>query len=236
MNARHADILRFVDSFGQLDSKQIQALLFGDAGSETSFRRAQKALVAEKYLIRMGQRSVVGHGRGTGPAVYQLGANGWLFLGKRGKYSRPRFSAVSEHRLKVADAFVQLCEQEDAGAIKIRGYYTEPDTHMKLAGVTVRPDFFADIELIATSEQLRLWIEVDRDKENRPEIERKIRDYVAVYRGVTKAEIDPVPEVLFLADTDLGLVNLKNYMHGKLGEYEHLFTVDHIEGYAARLK
>jgi hypothetical protein len=178
---------------------------------------------------------VMGDGKGSGAAVYQLGANGWLFLAKRGKF-RPRFTAVSEHRLKVADAFAQLCEQEDAGLIKIRGYYTEPDTHMKLAGVTVRPDFFVDLELVTTSEQLRLWIEVDRDKENRPDIEKKLRDYVAVYRGVTKAEIDPVPEVLFLADTDLGLMNLKNYMHGKLGEYEHLFKLDHIEGFAARLE
>ncbi|MDR6794708.1 hypothetical protein J2X12_004144 [Pseudarthrobacter oxydans] len=136
----------------------------------------------------------------------------------------------------MADAFAELCKREDKGEIKVRGYYTEPDSHMKIAGVTVRPDFFADLELVATSEQLRLWIEVDRDKENRPEIERKLRDYVAVYTGVTKDEIDPVPAVLFLADTDLGLVNLENYMHGKLGEYEHLFSVDHIEGFADRLK
>lgn len=235
LTSRDASILDSLDRFGQLSSAHIWQQHFPGLKSKTSWDQVCTRLIDGKYIIRMGRRMLMGDSKGSAPAVYQLGPNGWLFLGKRGKF-RPRFTAVSEHRLKVADAFAQLCEQEDAGAIKIRGYYTEPDTHMKLAGVTVRPDFFADIELIATSEQLRLWIEVDRDKENRPEIERKLRDYVAVYRGVTKAEIDPVPEVLFLADTDLGLMNLKNYMHGKLGEYEHLFKLDHIEGFAKRLE
>ena len=235
LTSRDDSLLQSLDRFGQLDSGHIWDLHFSDCKSKTSWDQVAKRLMKGKYIVRMGRRMVLGDGAGSGKAVYQLGATGWQWLNKRGVY-RARFTSVSEHRLKVADAFSELCKREDMGEIKIRGYYTEPDSHMQLAGVTVRPDLFVDLELVATSEQLRLWIEIDRDKENRPQIERKLRDYVSVYRGVTKAEMDPVPAVLFLADTEIGLTNLKNYMHGNLGEFEELITVDHIDGFAERLK
>ncbi|MEW1951065.1 replication-relaxation family protein [Pseudarthrobacter sp902506025] len=235
MVSKHADILRSVDRFGQLSSAHIQQLYFPTAKSRTSFARPAKQLVEEGFLVRMGQRQVRGHGKGSGPAVYQLGVAGWHYLGKRGKF-RPRFTAVSEHRLRVADVFAQLCEREDRGEIKVQGYYCEPDTHRPLAGVTVRPDFFVELELTDKSELVSLWIEVDRDNESRLEIEKKIREYVAVFDGVRPGEIETVPSVLFLAETDIGLRNLQGYMHGKLGAYEHMFELMHIEGFADKVK
>lgn len=235
INARHEDILHSLDRFGQLDSRHIQQLHFPTAKSRTSFARAQERLVDDKFIVRMGQRAVSGAGKGSGPAVYQLGAVGWQYLGKRGKF-RPRFTAISEHRLRVADVFAQLCDREDRGEIKIRGYYCEPDTHMRLAGVTVRPDFFVELELTDKSEVVVLWIEVDRDNESRIEIEKKLREYVAVFDGVQPGEIETVPSVLFLAETDIGLRNLEGYMHGKLGAYEHMFELMHIAGFADKIK
>ena len=235
LTGNHAEIIRSLDRFGQLDSHHIRRLHFPTAKSRTSFARAQAQLVRDKFIVRMGQRTVQGDGKGSGPAVYQLGVNGWQYLGKRGKF-RPRFTAISEHRLRVADVFQQLCEREDRGEIKIRGYYCEPDTHMRLAGVTVRPDFYVELELLEESELLSYWIEVDRDNESRQEIEKKLREYVAVFDGVTADEIEVVPRVLFVAETDIGLRNLQGYMHGKLGEYGHMFELMHIEGFADKLK
>ncbi|WP_160665108.1 replication-relaxation family protein [Pseudarthrobacter sp. ATCC 49987] len=235
LSNRDADILHSLDRFGQLSAGHIWQLHFSVLKSKTSWDNVAKRLVRDKFIVRMGRRQVQGDGKGSGPAVYQLGAVGWQYLGKRGKF-RPRFTAISEHRLRVADVFAQLCEREDRGEIKIRGYYCEPDTHMRLAGVTVRPDFFVELELTDKSELVSLWIEVDRDNESRIEIEKKIREYIAVFDGVRPGEIETVPSVLFLAETDIGLRNLQGYMHGKLGAYEHMFELMHIEGFANKVK
>ena len=233
---RDADILHSLDRFGQLTTGHIRRLHFPDNKSNTSLDRVAARLVRDKFITRMGRRQVQGDGKGSGQAVYQLGAVGWQYLGKRGKF-RPRFTAISEHRLRVADVFQQLCEREDRGEIKIRGYYCEPDTHMRLAGVTVRPDFYVEYDPVdATDETRALWIEVDRDNESRVEIEKKIREYLSVFDGVTEEDIDIVPRVLFVAETDIGLRNLQGYMHGKLGEYGHMFELMHIDGFANRLE
>lgn len=236
LTARDASILHSLDRFGQLDAGHIWRLHFPGLKSRTSWDQVSQRLLKDKYIARMGRRMVMGDGSGSGKSVFQLGAEGWRFLGKRGVF-RPRFTAVSEHRLKIADAFMELCAEEDAGRIKIRGYYTEPDTHMKLAGVTVRPDFYVDIELIAASEQHRYWLEIDRDNESRTEIERKARDYVAVYDGWREVRevLDPIPRVLFLSDTEIGRNNLEGYLKGRRGAYEGMITVDDLQGWAGRI-
>lgn len=218
-----------------LTSGQIWRFHFAGVQSKTSLDRVLARLVRDKLIARLGRRQVLGDGAGSGQAVYQLAANGWLYIGHRGKFS-PRFRAISEHRLRVADAFAQLCDREDAGEIKVRGYHTEPDTHRRLAGVTVRPDFYIEVELIEAGEVAYMWLEIDRDNEGRAQIEKKAREYVAVYEGATPAEIEVIPTVLFLVENELSRRTLEGYLHGKTGAYSHMFGVDMLDGFANRLK
>ena len=236
LTQRDADILHSLDHFGQLDSGHIWDLHFHGLKSKKSWDQVSSRLTRDRFIVKLGRRMVMGDGAGSGKAVYQLGAEGARFLGRRGAF-RLRFSAVSEHRLKVADAFTELRALEHAGMIKLLGYLCEPDSHMRLAGVTVRPDLFVDFQDIGRGVQIRLWLEIDRDKENRPQIEAKIRDYVHVFDDwqTVREVLDPIPRVVFLADSEIGRHNLLGYLKGKTGDWPDLFVVDDLAGWAARL-
>lgn len=234
LTTRDADLLHSLDRFGQLDSGQIWTAHFPGLKSKKSWEDVYTRLERQKFIARMGRRMLRGDAKGSAPLVWQLDVEGLRFLGKRGTLRR-RYAAVSEHRLRVADAFLSLCAEEDAGKLKILGYFTEPDCHMKLAGVTVRPDLYVVIR-IGEEEPIALWLEIDRDKENRPEIQRKVRDYMTVLKAwqEVQKELGYVPNVLFLADTEIGRFNLESYLRNKTEGFESYFGVDDLDGWAGR--
>lgn len=232
---RDARILHSLDRFGQLDAGHIWQLHFTGLKSRTSWDQVVGRLLDGKYLHRLGSRNA--KGQGSGKMVYQLGVEGQRYVRKRAT-NRPRFSAVYEHRLAIADVYVELMAEEATGRITLLSYFTEPDCHMSLAGVTVRPDFYAVIRNNETGRQGALWVEVDRDKENRPEIERKVGDYVAVLADWenTQKALGTLPSVLFLADTEVGRNNLMSYLRSVDEAYKAYFLVDDLKGWATRLK
>lgn len=246
LSFRDASLLEFLDHVGQLDSNQIWQLLFAECKSKTSWNQVSKRLVRDKFIMYMGQRPVEKTLRGSGPAVYQLGPTGWQFLGKGGVF-RPRFTSIDKHCLKIGDVFAQFREQEDLGNLKILGYSTEPNSHNKIAGVTLRTDLYVEVMLTGSDEPLHIMIEVDRNTENKTQIQRKVADYITMLDWATKDEIEREPHVVFLTESDIGVSNLNRYMYGKLRgkrifpgkteprDWSHLITVGLVEGFAARL-
>lgn len=239
ITSRDLDILHSLDRFGQLDSGHLWMLHFQGLKDTRSLEHVRKRLVAHKLIAKLGRRAVAAGGAGSGKEVYQLGPEGARILGKRGAF-RPRYSAVREHSMQVGDAWAELCRAEEAGRLKVLGYLTEPDCHMKLAGVTVRPDLYVD--LLLDGEQLRYFVEVDRDKENRGDIERKVRDYVAVFDNWQEVRevLDPLPRVLFLSGSDIGRHNLASYLKGRTKaqsqDWADMFLIDDPSGWADRIQ
>ncbi|RAN77994.1 hypothetical protein B5P43_18355 [Bacillus sp. SRB_336] len=229
MTTRDAAIIQAVDQFGQLTSGHIWHCYF-DNTNKNSMDRVLKRLVGLKLLSRVERRLVGGNGGGSGQYVYQLGAAGHDFLGKRGKYVPPH-RTVKQHMLEIADAYSEFVTAEEAGTIRILSFLTEPSTHMDVAGTKVRPDLFIEYELIAKGEGRSYWVEVDRGFESLPVIADMVKRYVHVFKYATKRDMERVPAVVFLVPDDRRKRSIESVIRRESEEFDYMFSVLVTDGF-----
>src|SRR6266852_3271526 len=126
LSARDRLIIQLVGQHKQLAARHLAALAFGLPHTHTSVKRVLARLVDQRYLARI-PRLVGGDGGGSAQYVYQLGRQGYRFLGRDGRYIPAR--AVNEHTLAIADCRVLLSTTEPAKTLTILAFETEPTCH-----------------------------------------------------------------------------------------------------------
>lgn len=223
LTARDVAIIESVNRFGQLSSGHVWRFHF-DNTNRNSLDRVLRRLTALKLLARIERRMVGGDRGGSGQYVYQLGAMGHDYLGKRGKFA-PAHRTVKRHILEIADAFADFRDAERAGDVKILSYLTEPDSHMEIVGVTVRPDLFIEVELIGRGEGVSLWLEIDRGFEGPGVIAAKVSGYVQIMANATSGDIETVPAIVFVVPDALRQRTIQSVLNREAGEWLGLFSV-----------
>lgn len=223
MHDRDRQITLLIGQFGQLTSGQIKKLLFHDLASSTPTYRALERLTARKYLARIERRMVGGNGAGSGQYVYQLGSKGWELCKREGRYWP--FRSVNYHTLAIGDAYVALRELERTGAIHIEGFMTEPDTWQTIGGAKLLPDMYIELAIQARHQNLSLWVEMDLGTERAKQIKDKLARYWHAFQHATTRDLEIFPAILFLAQDDDRVKELKWLIGRGNAEATSLFMV-----------
>lgn len=221
-------IVLSVARFKQLTPAHLKQLHF-TATTWTPLYRALERLVDRKYLARIEKRPVGGTGAGSGATVYQLGTNGWKFVGREGKYWPYR--AISLHTLAIADMHMELLKKEAEGAFTLDVFETEPETWREVAGVDLRPDEF--VRLIDREGRAHsLWLEIDMGTERASKIKEKLAAYWHAYRNSDREELRVFPRVVFIAPDEMRARELRYIIKSGKEEAQALFTVCTFEDFS----
>lgn len=219
-----------VARFHQLSARQVQSLLFSSHSSQTPCDRALRRLVDENYLARVERRLVGGRQGGSGQYVYQLGRRGFFLMGD-GRFEPRR--TINFHALAVADTYLKLREFEAVGQLTIEGFSTEPDCHVDIAGIQVKPDLFAD--LVIGDQRVWLWFEVDLGTESQKQVRAKLDVYRRAYDVVDVAEWQVFPQVWWIAVDDERAKELRWLIAQGKPDDPQLFRVTTLDQLAAIL-
>lgn len=196
---RDMQVVGLVARFGAMTARQIRVVFFAANRSGTPCDRVLARLLERDYLARYKWRYQPAARAGAAEYVYQLGANGWRFIGYSGKYKK--LEAFDRHQLAIGDLFAQLVRFEHAGLLEVLEYETEPNNWTRFGHVEVRPDLFARIR---TGEGVgRFWFEVDLGSEHVRQIREKIARYRHAYEQADGESEDwrVFPQVVFVAQT-----------------------------------
>lgn len=223
MHDRDRQILLTVARFGQASAGQLRSLHFADVSSVTPLRRALKRLVAHRLLAVIERRMVGGSGAGSGQYVYQLGAAGWTFTGRPGRYYPLRM--VNYHTLAIVDAYVEVMYLQHEGKILINTATSEPDSWMTIAGADLRPDLYLEMTQDFTARRYYLWLEVDMGTERQKAIKDKLARYWHAYQHATDVELPAFPLVVFIAPDDGRARELRSIVEKGSEEAQRLFIV-----------
>lgn len=192
-SSRDTAIIRHADYFKQLATSHILALAFHGAQSRTSADRVLKRLVDDKYLAKVERRRSIGGARGgSGEYVYMLGPQGWALCKREGRWHR---LAIDYHALAIADVYVKLTQAHRAGVVELAGFTPEPECHVSVQGVELKPDIYVELARPGTGRTLRAWLEIDLGTERQARIAEKLDRYV---RAFESGQVDPFPRVVFL--------------------------------------
>jgi hypothetical protein len=130
-----------------------------------------------------------------------------------------------EHSLAVADVVVILRQLERQGLV-IHAVQTEPDCHIRLGGVDLKPDLYIDMD--SRGRRMRIFLEADMATQGRKRIMQKFGLYIAARGRLSEAEYqawNPWPTVLFIAVDEERRREL-NYLLRDVGEDDRrMFTV-----------
>jgi hypothetical protein len=209
LSDRDLAILRNVDAFRLLTTRQIEAFHFHDHATTLtgarSARRVLERLTRDRVLVRL-ERRIGGVRAGSASYIYAVGPAGHRILhdDSSRRWREPSETFVT-HTLTVADLVIALTQRDRAGEAELVEYGTEPgcwrDFPRPMAGTqTLKPDL---VVVTATEEsELRWFVEIDLATESGPAIVRKCRTYHAYWQsGIEQDRHDVFPKVLWVADT-----------------------------------
>lgn len=177
---RDRAILQLIARFKQATSRQVHELLFPTLSSYTPCNRALRRLTEQQYLVRVERRIAGGDRGGSGQYVYALGRRGYYEYFESG-YSPAR--TVSHHSLAILDCFVTIRQLERLGVFELVVVSTEPDCHVSVGGVLLKPDLY--VELRMGGETYKMWFEVDLGTESQKQLLGKLE---AVIRAFNEAD------------------------------------------------
>lgn len=193
LEGRDLQIVRLVSHFGQVASRHVHEIVFPENASYTPSNRALRRLTEQGWLARIDIRLVGGRQGGSGQYVYQLGRRGY-YLNNTGRYVPAK--AVRLHTIAIVDTFVELLRLHRAGRIVIEGFSTEPDCHVVVGGVQLKPDMF--VELQRPDDRLKLWFEVDLGTEAQRQLKGKLEAYYRAWCEADDSEWPVFPRVLWV--------------------------------------
>lgn len=199
ISPRDGRIVRLAGRFGQVSTNQIRMLEFSQNKAKSRTNDVLARLVQSGLLRKVEpRRTVGGWAGGSGQYVYQVGAKGWQYLRRDGKYSPMR--SIDMHGLAIVDTYVTTVGLERSGAIRINEVLSEPECHQIVAGVLITPDLYINADLLATQTRRRVWVEVDMGTERRKQITDKLARYRHAYRAwADERPGQPFPRVVFVA-------------------------------------
>lgn len=198
ISPRDDRILRLVGRFGLVTSEQIRSIEFAENRSKSPSSAVLLRLTKADLLRRLSPRTVGGWAGGSGQFVYQLGAKGWAYLRREGRYTPLR--SIDMHRIAIAETYVATVEAERGGHIRINEVVTEPDCHQVVGGVKLTPDLYIFADVRAAQARRRVWVEVDMGTERRKQITDKLARYRHAYRAWgDEYPSQAFPRVVFVA-------------------------------------
>lgn len=230
LSPRDRIILRLADYFGQAGTAAIFALAFPDAKSKTSCDRTLRRLFDEGYLARVENRRGVGGVRGGSVEhVYYLGPEGWKLCKRDGRWHRRQ---RDYHALSILDAYLRLIDAQRAGALVLKGFQPEPEAWRQVAGVTLKPDIYLELERPNKNGTLKVWLEIDLGTERQARIAEKLDRYVAAFES---GELDPFPRVVFVAHDDERATELQWMIERRPSTEPRLFKAVDLAGFATNI-
>lgn len=219
LSVRDELIVELVGRFRLMTGEQIRAVAFPSQSSKTPLDRTLLRLTGSGQLARLG-RLVGGPDGGSGQFVYQLGRAGWRAHGKSGTY-RPQRTA-DLHTLMITTCGVALLELERQGIVRVVTCQPEPGCHQTVAAIPLTPDAYVELGLPVRRLKYCLWLEIDRDTENRETIIGKCVRYWKAY----KAWSDEVfPYVLFVVPDERRQRQIEQIIGSGPPEAQPLFRV-----------
>jgi hypothetical protein len=157
LSDRDLAVVRLVTRLRHVTSLHVHELVFAHTTPHrTACKRSLARLVRDGYLDRVEKRQIGGTKGGSAYYVYRLGRRGHYV------FSDEPFKALRqpvEHSLAVADVVVILRQLERQG-LTVHAMYTEPDCHVQLGGVNLKPDLFVEFEHPTLGHFMR-WVEAD---------------------------------------------------------------------------
>lgn len=208
---RDHELLTTVSRFGMMTSRQIRAVVFRGLTSESGWRSAKKRLTLNGQLVKLDVPGPGGALGGRSPETYRLGREGWKVLGRQGSYRERR--STDYHALDIVDLHIRFLDAQDEGWMELRYYEIESEAARNFNGLQLEPDVYVEIVNVERNTIRPFIIEVDRGSEHRPEILRKVRDFVAAKReNDTVGHYPRFPDVIFLANTATRAEQLKRWV------------------------
>jgi len=172
---------------------------------------------------RTKKRPLGGSRGGSAYYIYRLGRRGH-FLFSDEPY-RARRQPV-EHSLAVADVVVILRQLERAG-MTIHAIHTEPDCHVRLGGVDLKPDLFVELDHPKYG-HIRTWCEIDMATQGRKRIMEKFGLYIRAHGHLSDSELaawSPWPVTLFIAVDEERKRELNYLLRDVPDEFRPIFSV-----------
>jgi hypothetical protein len=131
-----------------------------------------------------------------------------------------------EHSLAVADVVVILRQLERQG-LAVHAVHTEPDSHVQLGGVDLKPDLFMEFEHPQHG-HFKRWVEMDMATQGRKRIMEKFRLYAQASRLASAEERQawqPWPRTLFIAVDEERRRELLYLLRDVPEDYRTMFAV-----------
>lgn len=243
INPRDLEVLSLFRGLKQVTSGQVRELIFPENASKTACDRSLKRLREQDLLRQIERDAPGGYKGGSGQFVYQLGYRGWVFLGKQGRY---RINPIRHHDVAVSTVYTSVIRAGRSGLLRVVNMETEPDTHVTIGEVELRPDLQLEAQLAGASSTSLIWIEVDLFSEGRKQIEAMLHRYVSAYRysgeyemidnrtGERRYEVRGLarfPRVMFLARYQTRIDQLKYYVSQLPIDVQPLFAVENLDSF-----
>lgn len=196
LSDRDYSVLTHFNKFHQSTSKQIRSLFFPSL-SYSPVERCLRRLTTAGYLRRIETERLIGGSRGgSGQFVYQLDNRGYWLLHDDGDGWKPT-RGIRRHSLAIVDLYVALKELERAGKLIINAYSAEPDSHVTIDGVILKPDMYTD--LTVNGQPVSVWWEVDLGTESQKQVRGKLDAVVRALRGASAADWPVFPGTIWVA-------------------------------------
>jgi hypothetical protein len=163
-------IIETVERYGQITTSQLLRLYFSEPDTSPKSRRIRACrnltrLKNWRYLYRWDRKV----GGGTG------GSSAFVYLPRRSTADR-----YEPHTIDIAEMFVRLTEAQAAGFCTLM---EPPAPEDPIPGTGAKADLYAWLKTSSSSDDW--YIEIDRDKEERAQLRKKLRTYIngARYKG-----------------------------------------------------
>lgn len=218
---RRADVVHAIARFHQLLSSHIQELIYSHLASATSCQRDLRWLRDNKYIGRLEVPSVGGSGGGGQPYVYKLGREGGALYDD----DTWRNTSIDYHALMVADTYLHLVRLDRIGVISIHGCLIEEEGWVTIGSRELRPDIYAEVQRQGANETLKLWIEVDRAREHKKQITRKLMTYWNVWQLIENNPMSEDAHVVFVVNSEGRAKELRWFIEQIPEEAQALFRV-----------
>ena len=191
-------LISVLDYFRQATTSQLRSLVFPEAKSRTSLTRVLNRLARDDYIMQVERRRLIGGGRGgSGEYVWCLGPAGWRICKREGRFRRE--VAVDYHALTITEIYAHLRRQEREGRLKVVGFTPEPESWVTVDGNELKPDLLVEIGRPNGTGTRVMFIEADMGTQRPARIIEKIERYL---RAFESGELDPFPQVVFIAHDD----------------------------------
>jgi hypothetical protein len=189
-------------------ARQLQRLHFTNASPRSNARMAQRVLkrLTDLRVIARLDRAPGGYGGGSAGHVYSLDVAGIKLadpdVNKAIRRPWPLSHLFLEHTLEVMEWYVRLVENERLGGLKVLEYTAEPKSWRSYvsglgARSVLKPDAF--VRLASDEWEDHWFLEIDRDTEHVPALERQLMHYVDYWRsGIEQARNEVFPHVLWI--------------------------------------